>query len=426
MAYFNIILNKFKENTFIRVSSLNGIITIAKSALAIFLNKVIATLTGTSGTAMVGQLQNLISIVTLASNGGFNQGLTKYIAENKSNESQIKEFVITSFLLTSILSLVAGSILYSLSGTISQNLFSNNEYKSIVIVFAVTLIFYNLNSLMMAIINGFQDYKFYFQVNLVSAIASFLLSVILVLIYNELGALLSLVLSQSIVFIFIYFPFRQRILFKSLKISYFNKTKAQLLFKYTTMTLLTAIIWPLVSIVLRTHIINHISKAEAGYWQATRNLNDYIVNIAIGSFSVYLLPRLATLTDNHQLKKELIGIYKVIIPISLIAFIILYIFRETVILILYTKDFLKVGDYLLLQMVGSFFWMCKVPIMNFLLSKGHTQLLIKNEIGYAVMYILLCFLFIPNLKVQGIQLSFAIYNFSYLVTNIILIRKYLK
>jgi PST family polysaccharide transporter len=148
--------------------------------------------------------------------------------------------------------------------------------------------------------------------------------------------------------------------------------------------------------------------------------------MAIGSFSVYLLPKLSSITDRRALKNELIHIYKVIIPVSLMGFILVYTLKDFIIILLYSKEFLKVGDYLLLQMLGSFFWMCKVPIMNYMLAKGLTKTYLINELTFALLYMILCAFFIPLFKVQGIQLSFAIYNFMYLITNIILIKKYLN
>ena len=74
------------NNTFIKVSGTNGVITIFKSILTIIANKVVAVIVGSSGIAMIGQLQNFISIASLISNGGFNQGITKYISEKPTDE----------------------------------------------------------------------------------------------------------------------------------------------------------------------------------------------------------------------------------------------------------------------------------------------------------------------------------------------------
>lgn len=417
---------KLVQNNFIKVSGANGIISIGKSILIILSNKVLAIIIGTSGIAMVGQLQNFIGIITMISNGGFNQGLTKYIAENKNDRKIVVEFIGTAFIVSSVLTTLISFIILILSKSISLKIFTTTSYISIIIVFAFTLFFFNLNSLVLAIINGFQQYRQYFKINITVTVVGFFLTVSLVLLLKEYGALLAIVLSQSVVCLFAYFYIKNYYWVKALSFRCFNKEKLFLLLKYTTLTVFAAIIWPIVAIIIRTYVINNISTEEAGLWQATRNINDYIVNIAIGSFSVYLLPKLSSITDKSLLKNELISIYKIIIPVSLVGFICIYFLKDFVVLILYSKDFLKVGEYLLLQMIGSFFWMCKVPIMNYMLAKGHTKIYMINELIFALLYIVLAIALIPKFQVQGIQMSFAIYNFIYLLTNIYIVKKLLN
>lgn len=426
LSLIKIEFQKLLQNTFIKVSGANGLITILKSVFVIISNKVVATIIGTTGIAMVGQLQSFISIVTLLSNGGFNQGLTKYLAEKNSDKSRIREFIGTAFISVTFLSILFGILILMFSKQISIRIFTVGSYFSVLIVFAVTLLFYNLNALILSIVNGFQQYRQYFKINITTTLVGFVLTVSLVLLFNEYGALLAIVLAQSVVFVLAYFYVRKDDWAVSLSIKYFNIDKLKLLLKYTTITVLSAVIWPIVAMIIRTYVINEISAQEAGLWEATRSLNGYIVNIAIGSFSVYLLPKLSSITGNSELKKELIGIYKIIIPVILISFLALYIFKDFVILLLYTEEFLKVGHYLLLQMVGSFFWLCKVPIMNYILAKGHTTLYLINELIFAALYIGLAAVLIPKFQVQGIQMSFALYNFIYLLVNIVLIKRMLN
>jgi PST family polysaccharide transporter len=414
------------KNVFFKVSSTNGLITIAKTLISILTNKVVATIIGTSGIAMVGQLSNFTGIVTLITSGGFNQGLTKYIAEKKEDRNDVLEFVSTAFSITTALSTFVGLIILFASNLISYKIFNTTSYYSIIAVFAFTLLLFNLNTLIMTIVNGFEQYRQYFKINITTNFIGSALTLTLVLLSKEYGALLSIVLFQSIVCVFAYFYVRNEYWIKAFTFRYFKKEKFLHLLKYTYLTLFASLIWPIVAIFVRTYVIKNISPQEAGLWQATRNLNDYIVNIAIGSFSVYLLPKLSSIIDKIELKRELISIYKIIIPVTLIAFLGLFVFRDIVIRILYTNEFAKVGDYLLLQMIGSFFWMCKVPIQNYMLAKGLIKKYISYEISFAILYVLLVFILIPLFQVQGIQMAFAIYNFLYFLLNVLMVNKHLK
>ncbi len=418
------VINSVSKNKFLQILSANGIVTLLKTAIALVSNKIIAVYIGPSGVALVGQMNNFLSIVMLSSSGGFNQGITKYISEYKANEKVIAKYVTTALVATTILSLLSGIIMLFISKTISIAIFSNVKYYSIFVVFAFTLILYNWNNLFIAIINGFQNYKLYFKVNLSTTVVGALLSIFLVIFFDEFGALLSIVLSQSIVFIFTFLVLKNQFWFKQIALKLYDNKTLKTLLKFSLVTILGAILWPIVKIYIRTIVINNISAYEAGLWEATLKLNDYVVNIAMGSIAVYVLPRLSEVTDKIILKKEILNVYKIIIPITLLGFAGMYLFREQVFLILYSKEFIKASDYLLLQMIGSFFWMCKIIPMNLMLSKSKTFMYLGLELFFCGVYFIIANVLIPYYGVQGIQMSFLIYNLLYLVVSLYIMYKY--
>ena len=70
--------------TLIKTSVLTAISTIIKLIAGFVINKVIAIYVGPSGLAVVGQLQNFMSIITTISNGAITNGIVKYTAEYRS------------------------------------------------------------------------------------------------------------------------------------------------------------------------------------------------------------------------------------------------------------------------------------------------------------------------------------------------------
>ncbi len=417
------ILKKIRQNDFIRVSGTNGMITILKAFVSILANKVVAFYIGTSGVAMTGQLQNLITIVSMVSGGGFGQGITRYAAQYKENRKEIREFVSTAFVFSMSVSLLCGLVVFILSGMISEKIFLTRKYSSIIILLGTTLVLYSLNNMFICIINGLQQYRKYFKINIATTVSGAILSMALVIALREYGALLAIVLSQSVVCLFTWLLIRNDSWVKYLSVRFFSKEKLKQLFKYAVIVLLGAIIWPFVKIMIRSYVITHISAGEAGLWEAASKINDYIAILATGSFSVYLLPKLTSISDPLLLKKEITGIFKVIVPFCLCGFTFIYLFREYIILFLYSPDFMKASDYLLLQMAGSFFWICKIVPMNLLLAKGKINLYLKLEVIFCLMYVTLAYFFVPRYGVQGIQASFAIYNFLYFITNMVWISR---
>lgn len=242
---------RFTQNKFIKVSGANGIISIIKAFLIIISNKVVAIIVGASGVAIIGQLQSFVTLVTQLSNGGFNSGLTKYIAENRNNKKEVMEFIGTSFIVTFTLSSFAAFLILIFSKTISLKIFNTSLYITILMIFAFTLFFYNLISLIYAIVNGFQSYRQYFKINITTTLAGFLLILTLVLFFKEYGALLAIVLSQSIGCLFAYIYIKKDYWVNALSFRFFKKEKLLLLLKYSLITIFVAIAWPIVELIIR-------------------------------------------------------------------------------------------------------------------------------------------------------------------------------
>lgn len=408
------------------MSGLNGLFTLLKVFSILLATKIIAVITGVSGVAMVGQMQNVIAIVSLLASGGFNQGLTKYVAEFKDDSQTVGEFISTAFQLALAATGIVSLILFFFSRPLAEALFTAASYETIMVVFSVTLLFYTLNNFLVAIVNGYQQYPLYFKINVTTTITVFIMTILLVVLYHEYGALLAMIIPQSVVCLLTYYYIRNERWRTYIGFSHFQTGRMRSLLRYTMIVMLSTIAWPSVKIFIRTYVINTISTADAGIWQATTNINENIVNMAVASFSVYLIPKLSSIDDVGLLRRELSNVYKIIIPASILGFTIVYLFRDFFILLLYSQDFSRVRDYLALQMVGSFFWMCKIPIMYFMLAKGHTNTYFVYEIIFAILYTVLALLLIPEFGIQGIQISFAIYNFVYLLVNIRFIRNQLK
>lgn len=69
----------------VRVFSFTAISTLVKMLTGLIGVKVVASVIGPAGVALVGQLNNFASIAMAVSSGGINSGIIKYVAEYKEN-----------------------------------------------------------------------------------------------------------------------------------------------------------------------------------------------------------------------------------------------------------------------------------------------------------------------------------------------------
>ena len=236
----SIVNNLFKAEIF-KVFSFTAFSTLIKMLTSLISVKVLAVVVGPSGVALLGQLSNFSGILMTLGSGGINNGVTKYIAEFNGDKVKISKILSTSTKITLTLSIIIGLILILFSSSFSSLIFNNFEYKIVFIIFGFTLVFYTLNNQLLAILNGFKEYRKYVLINILASVFGLIFTVVLVLIYNLKGALIASISYQSITFfISLILVLKSPWFDYNLVSDKFNKDAAKRLFGYSLMTLISA------------------------------------------------------------------------------------------------------------------------------------------------------------------------------------------
>ena len=140
--------------TLIRTSLLNAIAVAIKMLTLLGLNKILAIYVGPSGYAVIGQFQNAMTMVMTFAGGAINTGVTKYTAEYHESENDQHKVWQTALRISLLFTLALSIFLGLFSQWLAEILLKDAAYGSIFLWFSVTLVFFVLNSLLLAIING--------------------------------------------------------------------------------------------------------------------------------------------------------------------------------------------------------------------------------------------------------------------------------
>lgn len=410
----------------VKVLSLTAFANLIKIGINLITTKVIAVFVGPNGVALLGQFTNLMTTLTTTSTGGISNGVIKYVSEYESDKKVYYSYVNNALSITLFFSVLTTFILIVFSRTICISLFGDLSYLSIIYVTAFTIILYSVNSLLLAIINGLKLYDKFILINLLSSIIGFIFTVVLVYFFKIYGALLALATYQSVVIVITFYIVNKNKLFrlKNISISY-SKEKWLKLLAYSLMALV-ALIWPLVNILIRSTLISEISIETAGIWEGMTKVSVLITTIVGTAISTYFLPRFSEIKDDRDLKKELVSGLKLVLLVTLSIICVLYLFRSTVINLLFTHEFVSMNGLFLYQLAGDFFWVAKMLLTVILVARAMSTKYIVLELIFGMMYLGVSLLFIYNgYGVISVPLAHLIYNFVYFVTMIIIFRKLL-
>lgn len=417
-------LIKLLNKDIIKVFSLTTIATVVRMLTGLVSVKVVAVIVGPAGIALLGQLNNFTSIIMSGASGGINNGVTKFIAEFKDSKEEVSKLLSNALQITFACSFIVGVSMLFLNQYLSLKIMKSQEYGYVFIVFGLTLFLYSLNMLLTSIINGFKDYKTYIYVNIAGSVFGLVFTVILVFTMGLKGAMISAVTFQSVLFFVTLYIVRKSFwLSKSFFNCKFDVSITKKYFKYTLMTLVTAVTMPLSQILLRGFVISEISLNQAGWWEAMNRISGMYLMVITSSFGVYYLPRLSELRDDKDLNKEIIKAFKVVVPILVLTLTTIYYCRFLIIKILFTKEFSPMSHFFIWQLLGDFFKISSWLVAFLMIAKSMTKLYVFTEIIFALSFVWLGLFLMKANGVVGLTQAYAVNYILYFILMLVLFRK---
>lgn len=388
----------------------------------IVINKVLSIFVGPSGYALVSQLQNIISILLNFSSTFLNNGITKYTSEYNNDERKQNSIWSASLSIGIALTAVCSIFLVTCSNLISNTFLGSDTYAFVFTSFGITLIFFVLNSFIMAILNGKKEVKLFTKINILGSLLSLFITVFLTISFSLKGALLALVINQSLVFFISYFYIRKLDWFKNFN---FQKDRLQesikKLLAFASIAIVVAFLTPLIQILIRDMISETYGWDSAGYWDGVTKISSYSALFMTSIMTIYFLPRYSEINNPRELTKEIFNGFLFVAPVLFLVFTILYVFRNQVIVILFTNDFLQMESLFFWQLVGDFFKTLSWLLSYVLLAKAMTKILVISEILLASLFYLSSIYLIEIYEITGVTMAYALSSLLYLVLMFVIL-----
>jgi len=414
---------KFLSAEIVKVFSFTSVSTLVKMLTGFVSVKIVSIIIGPSGIALLGQLNSFSTMIQNLASGGITNGVIKYVSEYK-NESIVKQYISTAFRITLYCSVFVGICLIAFHRMLSNLIMLSPQYGYVFIVLGFTILFYALNNLLLSILNGYKEYKRFVKINIANSIFGLIFTVSLVYFFQLKGALISAVTFQSVMLLTTLWMARKLPWMK--KDFFLGKLENPVIKKYSQyalMCLVSTATIPVSQLILRGHVISNISDVHAGWWEAMNRVSAMYLMVITSSFGVYYLPRLSELKTRAELRHEIFKAYKVIIPIILVGFSAIYVLREIVIYVLFTKEFQPMECLFIWQLASDFFKITSWLLAFLMVAKSMTKAYITTDILFPAFHVGLSFLLMKSNGVVGILQSRFVGNVLYAITMMVIFRK---
>lgn len=414
----------FKSNLF-KITSLNSLSVVLKIGIGLVTSKLIAIFVGPNGMALVGNFRNFITLNDTISSLGFQTGVVKEVAENKDDSNEFKRIFSTVFFSLLFIAFLLSFFFFFGSGYLNRIIFdANYNFEIVFKVLALVLPFYSLSMFFISIINGLGGYKKVIYVNIIGNIIGLLVSIYMLQHFKTLGALLSIVISPSLLlFATLYYLNKEIKLSESLSLYYFTPKILKRLIPYSLMAIVSAIIIPLVYLIIRKIIIAKVGIDNAGYWEAMTRISSYYLLFISSIVSLYYLPKLAMAKSKTETRSVFFNFYKYIFPIFIIGTIIVFLMKSILIKLIFTHSFLPTTDLFFWQLLGDIFKVFSMILGFNLIAQKRTFAFIISELFSVTV---MCFSSIYLINVvgfQGVVMAHATTYFFYSLYLVLYFRK---
>lgn len=416
-------LKKFiKNNTVLKITSVNAVVISVRLVISVFVQRFLAIIVGAEGIASIGQIRNLIAMVTSTSSLGVFNGVVKNVSEFKEDAKTLQRLFSTSFVFLLLGSTITSLVFFFGAQYFSEYIFKSPDYNYVFYTLALIAPIIGVNRIFNGVVNGLTAYKKYAKIDILSYVLSTLALVFGLIFYNLNGVIISILISPIIQLLVLVYIFgktlKKYINFKSITLNFSYKNE---LIAFTLMSFVSTFLINYIELDLRTIITDQISKEEAGYWTAVTNISKNYMVFSSGIFTLYVIPKFALITSEKGFKKELLHIYKTLLPIFALGMILVYVFRNYIIALMY-PDFLGMEPLFKWQLLGDFLRLLSLVVAHQFLAKKLVKSFIFTELVSLLLFYILSNIFIKSYSTEGIVIAHFIRYIVYYIMVVILVK----
>lgn len=415
-----------RDNIVLKITSLNAVVIVIRLVISGFTQWLLAITFGEAGIARIGQVRNIMGMLTSISSFGIFNGVVKYVAEHKNNRSELNKLFSTASAFVLAGSLISGFLLFFGSGYFSKILFKSDDFTYVFKVIAFIVPFIALNRTLYGIVNGLSEYKNYARIELISYLLSAMLFVLALYNDNLEATILAIAIAPVIqlgVIVAVFGKIVKRFVdFKKLSLSLDYKNS---LLAFTLMSFVSTFLLNYIEISIIGLIENKININEAGYWTAVTFISKNYMVFVSGLFTLYVIPKFANIYTKEAFKIEVFNIYKTILPVFGLGMILVYLLRNVIIDIIY-PDFRGMEPLFKWQLLGDFVRLCSLILTHQFLAKRMVKSFVITEVISLILFYVLTVLFINYFSTEGVVIAHLVRYIIYFIIVIIVITNYFK
>ncbi len=393
-----------------KATFLSAIETAIKLISGFILIRYIAIQTGPKGIAYLGQFQTFFAGFLIVLSGGFNIGLVRFSAEEKKNNFN-KNYLGNAISIGIFLSILVPLLLILFANKIAFSIFNSPDFVGVFYQLALGCSFIVFYQVIIAVLNGWGELNKLIVCKISCSLLLLISSVITVHLYGIYGALLSIVWMQVLASLIALVVF---VHLNNFKWSWLKPVINFQIFKdfssYWSMSLVTLISSPFFLLLLRTYISHKINWESVGIWEASSKISEVYLLLITTSLTTYYIPKLSGSLEQDK-QYIVMQVFKWAVSAAVIFALFVYFFREYIIVLLFSPDFMDAANLLKFQLLGSIIKIASWVFGYYILVTGKVTIFILSELVFGFTFYLLSIYFLNIYGLVGLSYAYFL-NYS--------------
>jgi len=375
--------NQSAYRQIIKATSLFGGVQIIQIIIQVIRSKVIAVLLGPAGMGIAGLLNSTTNLIGGLTNFGLGTSAVKEIAAAASNDDQNRITKVITVLrrIVWITGTLGSLVTLALSPLLSRITFGNSEYTLAFIWISITLLFNQLSTGQLALLQGLRKLQYLARANVTGSALGLILTVPLYYFWGIDGIVPGIIVT-SLVSLSASWFFSHKVKIGSVRISNDEtiSTGKNMLFMGFMISLsgLTSLG---ASYLVRLFIRIQGGIDQVGLYNAGFTIITTYVGLVLTAMGTDYYPRLSAVAESNSLCKQTINQQAEIVLLILAPIILIFlVFINWVVIILYSGKFVAINDMITWAAIGMCFKAVSWCIAFILLAKGAGRIFFFTEL----------------------------------------------
>jgi O-antigen/teichoic acid export membrane protein len=410
-----------KEQNFIAIiksTSLYGGVQFINIIIQIVRTKILTILLGPFGFGLISFFNATIGLISeISSFSLVKVGVQKISKFYELNDKKNFYVYLVALKRAIFITGVLGTLLLIFFSSYISNLFFGNGLYTFPLIYVSISIFLNqISSGQLAILQSMRMHNYLASANLTGALLGFIISIPIYFLFGVNGIV------PSIIFLSLANMLRSWHYSKKVKFAEYDLSKIntyglgvnmmKLGFFFSISTLITTSIQYL----LKIYITKSGGTIQLGLFDSGFTIINGYIGILFSSMTTDYFPRLSAVSDDEN-ESTLMVNQQALTGILILAPILLIfsVFIKYLILLIYTKEFLKMIPMMEFAIIGIYFKVISWAIAFIFIAKGKSKLYFWNEILANIYFIIVNVCFYKYFSLKGLGYAYVIVNFLYFI-----------